>query len=128
MWLYGVGIIVCVAAIWFLGHRDQTKEQCTEETDAVVIFFEEKVDIDPMTKRGTILYFPVYQYVVNGMIYHAKAQDFIRKTPASLLNTHCMVKYNPEKPEECLIHDRRAIKVAEFSEESFVPNKQFGRW
>lgn len=128
MWLYGIGIIVCLASVWFLFSQSQFKEKCVEEADAVLVFFEEKVDIDPMTKRGTILYFPVYQYTVNGMIYHAKAQDFLRNSPTTQLNTHCLVKYNPKKPEECLIHNRKAQKVATFQEESFVPNKQFGRW
>ena len=103
MWLYGIGIIVCLASVWFLFSQSQFKEKCVEEADAVLVFFEEKVDIDPMTKRGTILYFPVYQYTVNGMIYHAKAQDYLRKSPTTQLNTHCLVRYNPKKPEECLI-------------------------
>ena len=99
------------------------KSQCTASTEGKL------TDVDSSAKATggslgsaiyTAIYFPIYEYVVDGMAYWAQL-DTPRPNPVAF-EKNVKVLYNPSKPEICYIDGQRGKIVSTYDKVEYDKN------
>ncbi len=89
------------------------KKNCSETTEATLIFVDERTDKDSTARQITYYFVPLYEYVVDGNIYHVETNEFSRNKGAYKVNIKYEVRYNPKKPYKCFICGKKGKQVKE---------------
>ena len=106
-----VGIIfVGVGVFMFIKDRNLVKN-CTEETSATVVDFEEEFQTDD--DGSTYMYYPVIEYNVGEQTIKSK-MDKGSSTPAYKLNEKITILYNPNKVNEFIVKGDKSLNIFSF--------------
>lgn len=79
--------------------------------------------VDERSERSTTInkyidyYVPIYEYVVDGKVFHAEAREYSNNSAKFQHGSKCTIKYNPNKPGECFINGKKCKKVLEYENE-----------
>lgn len=106
-----IGIIfVGVGIFMFIKDRNLVKN-CTEETSATVVDFEEEFQTDD--DGSTYMYYPVIEYNVGEQTIKSK-MDKGSSTPAYKLNEKITILYNPNKTNEFIVKGDKSLNIFSF--------------
>ena len=90
-----------------------SKKKCSGKTEGTLIFVDERSDKDTTARQYTYYYVPLYEYTVDGKVYHAETDQFSRNKGAFKVNVKYDVRYNPQKPYKCFINGKKGKPVKE---------------
>lgn len=107
------GTIVIALILTKIIYDVTEKRKCTGKTEAELIFVDERIDKDSTARKITYYYVPLYEYSVNGKVYHAETNEFSRNKGAFKVNVKYEVHYNPDKPYKCFISGKKGKPIKE---------------
>ena len=91
------------------------KSQCDRTTKGSFISSDASVEVDG--RFGHAVYFPIYEYVVNGIAYWAKIES-PGPNPVSFA-TEVEVRYNHANPEMCFVGECRGNIISQYNKEEY---------
>ena len=103
--------------------RSSLKSQCTASTEGKLV----NVDYNVEGSGGSLgravynaIYYPVYEYVVEGMAYWAQLDRYSRN-PGAFEKT-VNVSYNPVRPELCYIDGFEGKNISTYNKDEYDKN------
>jgi hypothetical protein len=101
-----LGLFMVLVGLWFYKRHRDLKSVCTAHTTAQVIEMkrEEEIKIETdddgnTTKRTSVSYYPIFQYMVNGNNIEVRSSVGTGR-PRFIEGQAVNVLYNPNKPEQ----------------------------
>ena len=74
----------------------------------------------PGTSHYYAIYYPIYEYIVDGIAYWAQLKKYSRNATAFSKNVN--VLYNPEDPEKCFINNIPGHIISRYNKEEYDKN------
>ena len=85
----------------------------TAKTEATLIFIDERTDKETSGRGFSYYYVPLYEYTVDGEVYHVETSEFSRNRGDFKVDIKYDVQYNPKKPDRCFIGGKKGKRVKE---------------
>ena len=103
-----------IAGIVFIVWKKYSfKIRCNTVISGTLAYLDERADRDAISKMPMTYYIPIYEYEVDNMVYHVRADKYSYDATKFKHQEACDIKYNPKKPSECLVDGKRAKCILE---------------
>ena len=83
------------------------------ETEAALIFVDERIDRELSGRKFSYYFVPLYEYTVDGNVFHVETNEYSRNKGAFKVDIKYKVQYNPKKPGKCFINGKKGKQVKE---------------
>ena len=119
-WILIISAIISVIMTIYYINLNIIRSRCTGETEGILIYADERGEMDLNTRKYVPYFVPVYEYNIDGKIYQTEAMEYSRDESDFPLNSVGKVKYNPEDPRECFINGKKGKVMSSYNEGDVV--------
>ena len=119
-----VGAIVLFILLDKVINQISIKSKCKSKAEGTLIGMDDSfmgMGASPGSSHYYAVYYPIYEYIVDGISYWAQLKRFSRK--ATLFAKTVSVLYDPEEPEHCFINNVPGHIVSRYNKEEYDKNK-----
>ena len=120
-------IILCGIILFILLEKVFNKlsirSKCKNSTDGKLIGMDDSfmgMGGSPGSSHYYAIYYPIYEYIVDGIAYWAQLKKYNRNPTTFVKNVN--VLYDPEDPEKCFINNVQGYIISRYNKEEYDKN------
>ncbi|MCR5249898.1 MAG: DUF3592 domain-containing protein [Lachnospiraceae bacterium] len=117
-YLLALVALILIARLLIFLYKSFDKTFCVEETEACLIYVDERSEYDPSQKKMTPYYVPIYEHKAGGTVFHSQTMEFSKDPAEFVVNTIHKVRYDPRKMSRCYIDGKKAKVLMSYPEGS----------
>ena len=119
-------ILLVLAVAWLVAkavNQRSMRLKCKNSAEGKLIGMDDSfvgMGSSPGTSNYSAIYYPIYEYVVNGMAYWAQLNKY-RKNPSTFAKV-VTVFYDPDDPDICFINKEKGKIISTYNKDEYDMN------